>query len=207
MKKEIEYTLVHIQPTNNQDKLYCISVDSPTHEFLITESDIPTHNSDEAKAAQELKDTCLTCIGSIARLGRAAGVHMLIATQRPDAKIIPGEIRANLTSRVGCGPLTSAASIMAFEDASGMRIPSKTKGGVRIAIHGKGQMGQGFFADDEWLDRFFAERGGYENWLKQQNVGKGIELAFEETVKEQKENPLDDWDVDMDEIFHLKGEE
>lgn len=212
MQKEVEYTLVDIKKTKNTDRLLCLTVDSPTHEFLVTKSDIPTHNSDEAKEAQAMKDECLICIGSIARLGRAAGVHLVIATQRPDTKIIPGEIRANLTTRAGCGVLTSAASIMAFEDNSGMRIPSKVKGGVRIAIHGKGQMGQGFFADDTWLERYFEKFGGYEKWLEQQDLNADAKSSYsqlEDAIenleeKEAQANPMNDWNEDMDEIFNLK---
>lgn len=36
----------------------------------------------------ELKGQAKSIIGSIARLGRAAGVHLLIATQRPDSRIV-----------------------------------------------------------------------------------------------------------------------
>jgi S-DNA-T family DNA segregation ATPase FtsK/SpoIIIE len=35
----------------------------------------------------------------IAQLGRAAGVHLLVATQRPDATVLPGQLRSNLASR------------------------------------------------------------------------------------------------------------
>lgn len=50
--------------------------------------------SDEGKERDEMHARCTGLIGSIARLGRAAGVHMVLATQRPDAKVLPGETRA-----------------------------------------------------------------------------------------------------------------
>lgn len=50
--------------------------------------------SDEGKERDELHARCTVLIGSIARLGRAAGVHMMLATQRPDAKVLPGEVKA-----------------------------------------------------------------------------------------------------------------
>lgn len=155
--------------------------------------------SDEAKENNALKDEAQVLIGSIARLGRAAGVHLVLATQRPDAKIIPGETRANLTTRIGCGPLSSVASSMTFESNIGMRIRKNPKGGVRVSNHNTGNMGQGFFAPNEWLHDYMKPYGGYAEWLKQQDV-KEMEMAFEETEKIQKENALDNWDDSMDSI-------
>ena len=39
-------------------------------------------------------------MSSLARLGRAPGINMLLATQRPDAKVIPGQIKNNLPIRI-----------------------------------------------------------------------------------------------------------
>lgn len=80
------FTIDEIEETDSTDKLYCISVDSEEKQFLIGEMGVPTHNTDEAKEADELKGEAVMIIGSIARLGRASGVHLAIATQRPDAK-------------------------------------------------------------------------------------------------------------------------
>ena len=41
-----------------------------------------------------------TYLKKIARLGRACGVHLIIATQRPSAKVVTGEIKANIGCRL-----------------------------------------------------------------------------------------------------------
>lgn len=74
-------------------------------------------------------------------------------------KLIPGETRDNLAVRVGCGTLKPSASTMLFGSNVGQRIHSKPKGGIYIQIHGRGNMGQGFFAPNSWLDDYF-ERAG-----------------------------------------------
>ena len=48
-------------------------------------------------------------LSTIARQGRAFGIHLILATQRPDATIIPGQIRNNMDFRV-CGRADSVLS-------------------------------------------------------------------------------------------------
>ena len=48
-------------------------------------------------------------LSMIARQGRAFGIHLILATQRPDANLIPGQIRTNLGCRI-CGRADSILS-------------------------------------------------------------------------------------------------
>ena len=47
---------------------------------------------------------------SIAQLGRAAGIHLIAATQRPDTKIINGTLKANIPTRITFHCITNTDS-------------------------------------------------------------------------------------------------
>lgn len=46
------------------------------------------------------KQPFLDAVKRIGNMGRAAGIHMALATQRPDRNTVPGEIKANLVGKV-----------------------------------------------------------------------------------------------------------
>lgn len=194
------------QPTEEDadtaDKLYCISVDAPEKQFLIGELGIPTHNTDEAKEQDELKGEAQMIIGSIARLGRAAGVHAVIATQRPDASLIPGETRDNLAVRIGCGRLKPSASTMLFGSNIGQRIHASPKGGMYVQIHGNGNMGQGFFAPNSWIDNYYEKNNLFEK-------SKPAEVVenLDDTAKPVEKTFVEYWDEDMEAVYEARKEE
>ena len=72
-------------------------------------------------------------LSTIARQGRAFGIHLILATQRPDASIIPGQIRNNMDYRV-CGRADSVLSSIILDntDAADL-IPKDARG--RFLLH------------------------------------------------------------------------
>ena len=55
-----------------------------------------------SKEDKELLAQIENRLSTIARLGRAFGIHLILATQRPDANIIPGQIKNNKIGRASC---------------------------------------------------------------------------------------------------------
>jgi S-DNA-T family DNA segregation ATPase FtsK/SpoIIIE len=118
-----------------------------------------------------------TYIARLAQLARAAGIHLILATQRPSVNVITGIIKANLPCRI------------AFKVSS--KVDSRTildVGGAE-ALLGQGDMlfsppgtsgllrAQGAFVSDD-------EINGIVDYLYQKNGGP----KFEESVQEQIEN-------------------
>lgn len=197
------FTLEDIGMSESTDKLYCISVDAEEKQFLIGDMKVPTHNTDEGKAADELKGEAIMIIGSIARLGRASGVHLVIATQRPDASLIPGEVRDNLSVRVGCGRLKPSASLMMFDSGIGQRVHASPRGGMYVQIHGTGNMGQGFFAPNEWIDEYWEKHGLFD---RKESPADEIVEDLDDTAKKADKEFVEYWDSEM-EALHEAGDE
>ena len=84
-------------------------------------------------------------LSMIARQGRAFGIHLILATQRPDANILSGQIRNNIDCRV-CGRAdTILSQIILDSTAAAEQIP-KDKAG-RFILH-DGTVFQGFWVDE-----------------------------------------------------------
>jgi len=54
----------------------------------------------EDRAARDAQRAATGRLCEIARLGRAAGIHLVACTQRPDADAVPGQLKANLPGTV-----------------------------------------------------------------------------------------------------------
>ena len=87
-------------------------------------------------------------LSTIARQGRAFGIHLILATQRPDATIIPGQIRNNMDFRV-CGRADSVLSQIILDNTGAAdQIPKDARGRF---ITGDGTVFQGYLFDEGQL--------------------------------------------------------
>jgi S-DNA-T family DNA segregation ATPase FtsK/SpoIIIE len=87
-------------------------------------------------------------LASIARLGRAFGIHLILATQRPDATIISGQIKNNIDFRV-CGRADNVLSQIVLDstDAADL-IPKDVSGHFLLQ---DGTLFQAYWFDDRLL--------------------------------------------------------
>jgi len=136
-----------------------------------------------------------TCVARLAQLARAAGIHLLLATQRPSVNVITGVIKANLPCRI------------AFKVAS--KVDSRTilDTGGADALIGRGDMlfvppgsanlvrAQGAFVSDEEINSIvdFLKKNGDPEY--DDDVQAQIEAgAAEDGEGGEGEAEGDEWD-------------
>ncbi|GAA1242508.1 AAA family ATPase [Oryzihumus leptocrescens] len=111
--------------------------------------------TEEGKERDALHGRASALLGEIARLGRAAKVHAVLATQRPDSKVLSGELKNNLDCRIAAGRMDSTPSLMVLDAADAADLP-KVKGRGLIRRGGELSEFQGYFAEPTWIDEWLA---------------------------------------------------
>lgn len=102
----------------------------------------PTGRSKEEK---EVIAKITASLNTIARMGRAVGIHLIISTQRPDANAVPGSIKSNLDVRI-CGKAdTTLSTIILGDGRADALIPKYSQGRFVMADGAQDIIFQGFF--------------------------------------------------------------
>ncbi len=102
--------------------------DLPRYVFACDEVAEMLDKTGLTKEQKELVSQIEGKLSTIARQGRAFGIHLILATQRPDATIIPGQIKNNIDFRV-CGRADNVLSqIILDSTAAADQIPKDARG-------------------------------------------------------------------------------
>ena len=100
-------------------------------------------------AAKEVEES----ICRIAQMGRAAGIHLVIATQRPSADVITGLMKANIPSRIAFAVASAMESRIILDTAGAEKLVGKGDMLYAPLGQGKPKRVQGcFITDDEVQD-------------------------------------------------------
>ena len=102
------------------------------------------------KDGKALVDALVSALSKIARLGRAFGIHLFLATQRPDAGVLIGQIKNNIPFRI-CGVADSTLSMIILDcpDAASL-IPKNAHG--RFLLH-DGTVFQAYWCSKDDMNR------------------------------------------------------
>ena len=131
--------------------------------------------ADIMQAAQKEVDPL---IARLTALARAAGIHLILATQRPDTKVITGTIKSNIPGRVAF-KTSSAIDSRTILDAQGAE-----------SLIGKGDMlfklsdgrllrAQGSYISDDEIERILAFIGEHSNTQFDEALTKRLEKIKE----------------------------
>ena len=115
---------------------------------------------------------------------RGAGIHLIVATQRPSADIVKGSIKANITHRIALKVKTNVDSTTILDHGGAEKLLGK---GDMIVSTDKSELRiQGSYISDKELERiydYFAEKDYPHNYLfTHEDIVNDIE------TKEQEEN-------------------
>ena len=85
----------------------------------------------------------------IAQLGRAAGIHMIVATQRPSSNVVTGLIKANITNRIGLTVATGIDSRVILDQNGAEKLTGQGDMLFSRVDWGKPKRIQGCYVSDE----------------------------------------------------------
>lgn len=87
-------------------------------------------------------------IATIARLGRAFGIHLILSTQRPDANIVSGQIKNNCNFRI-CGRADNVLSQIILDNTdAASEVPKFERG---MFLNQDGELFRGFWLEEDKL--------------------------------------------------------
>jgi S-DNA-T family DNA segregation ATPase FtsK/SpoIIIE len=117
----------------------------------------------------ELADMMMTAaedverlICRLAQLGRAAGVHLVVATQRPSVDVLTGLIKANLPTRIAFAVSSQIDSRVILDRTGAERLLGRGDALYQAGDEMNPRRVQGAFASDEEIEsvcRFWREQG------------------------------------------------
>ena len=130
-------------------------------------------------AAKEVEES----ICRVAQMGRAAGMHLVVATQRPSADVITGLMKANIPSRIAFAVASSLESRIILDTTGAEKLVGK--GDMLYAPLGAGKPTrvQGCFITPEEIERVvdYVKQSGEAEYS--QDVMDKIEQAVKEKEK------------------------
>ena len=171
--------------------------------------DIKSYNEAHPKAAMplivliidELADLMMTApddieesISRLAQMARAAGIHMVLATQRPSVNVITGSIKANVPSRISFAVGSQIDSRTILDMAGAEKLLGK--GDMLFAPIGANKpiRIQGAFISDNEVEKLV-------EFVKAQREPEYDDTVTQEAEKEAEKESAEDNDVYRDELL------
>lgn len=101
-----------------------------------------------SKDEKEIFDLLIAAISTLSRLSRATGINLLFGVQRPDAKVLPGQIKNNIPVRISGHFADKAASEIVLGNTAAVDLPD-IKGRFLFKLGNETIEFQSYYFDDE----------------------------------------------------------
>ena len=152
-----------------------VTKDDPTKEFMPQMVIIIDELADLMMTA---KDAVESSICRLAQKARAAGIHIIIGTQRPSVDVITGLIKANIPSRIACTVTSQVDSRTIIDIGGAERLIGK--GDMLFAPVGssKPMRVQGAFVSEFEVEKIVA-------FIKENNTGAKYNEDFVKLIEEE----------------------
>ena len=149
-------------------------------------------------AAKEVEES----ICRIAQMGRAAGIHLIIATQRPSADVITGLMKANIPSRIAFAVASAMESRIILDTQGAEKLVGKGDMLYSPIGSGKPQRVQGCFVTDAEVEAVASYVKEHFASTYDQSVMEDIERKAEQTGSKGAPATASDPDPSPDELAH-----
>lgn len=131
-------------------------------------------------------------ITRLAQMGRASGVHLIIATQRPSVNVITGIIKANIPSRIAFAVASNVDSRTILDSSGAEKLLGKGDMLYYPSKYPKPKRAQGAFVTDHEVERVVT-------FVKNKNEVEMTNESFNEKI-EQANKPQENLE-EVDELF------
>ena len=129
-----------------------------------------------AELIMQAKNPVESLIIRIAQKARAAGIHLIIGTQKPVKEVITGLIKSNIPSKLSCKVASNRDSILIFDAAGAEKLLDKGDMLIAFANSLKPQRVQCAFVADEEVEAVM-------DYLKQYSDGSCYDESVMEEIK------------------------
>ena len=180
-----------IQEYNNMNeekmKYRLIVVDELAELFML-------ENKSKLRADIEGYDRIENQLCRIAQIGRACGVHLILATQRPSTDVITGLLKSNIPSRIALSVSSAVDSKVILDSTGAEKLTGK--GDMFLKLVGNNnctRLQSAFISDKEQIDYINAIKdlySGYNNDISNKLEQRKESLESQTIDKEHVENIL-----------------
>ncbi|WP_026884253.1 FtsK/SpoIIIE domain-containing protein [Clostridium akagii] len=156
------------------------------------------------KEEKEMLDQIQKEVSSLARLSRATGINLILGIQRPDAKVITGQIKNNVPVRI-CGRFADAsASEIVLNNRLATNLP-EIKGRFLYKAGAETLEFQAYYFDDDKNLKDIETNQG-TMLIEQSEDKEDVEKVDTEDVQPDKDEKIDTADIKLNSLNPAKKE-